>query len=154
MAERYGSELSVPDWHQRLVCSACGSRRVDYVAIDGMSKIHPKFPSNLGAVKLIQAPRRVLGRLVTAGILAALLPAMAPLGATNRDGRWLRQLCTSTEPADVSVCDAYILGIFDSNPNRPKLQRIGSQHASTRLWRSAVSGTDGSNPPLQGGSLH
>ena len=23
-------------------------------------------------------------------------------------------MCTSTEPADVSVCDAYILGIFDS----------------------------------------
>jgi len=63
---------------------------------------------------LIQAPRRVLGRLVTAGILATLLPAMVPLEATNRDGRWLRQLCTSTEPADVSVCDAYILGIFDS----------------------------------------
>ena len=79
-----------------------------------MSKIYPKFPSNLGAVKLIQAQHCVLGRLVTAGILATLLPAMVPLEATNRDGRWLRQLCTSTEPADVSVCDAYILGIFDS----------------------------------------
>jgi hypothetical protein len=31
MAERYGAELSVPDWHQQLVCSACGSRRVDFV---------------------------------------------------------------------------------------------------------------------------
>jgi Rap1a immunity proteins len=59
---------------------------------------------------LMQAPHRVLGRLVSAGTLATLLPAMV----TNRDGRWLRQLCTSTEPADVSVCDAYILGIFDS----------------------------------------
>jgi hypothetical protein len=25
MAQRYGAELSVPDWHQRLVCSGCGS---------------------------------------------------------------------------------------------------------------------------------
>jgi len=24
MAERYGAELSVPDWYKRLVCSACG----------------------------------------------------------------------------------------------------------------------------------
>jgi hypothetical protein len=32
------------------------------------------------------------------------------------------------------------------NPKRSKLQRIGSQHASTPLWRSAASGTDGSNP--------
>jgi hypothetical protein len=31
MAERYGAELSVPAWHQRLVCSACGSKRVDFV---------------------------------------------------------------------------------------------------------------------------
>src|SRR6516162_3017849 len=35
---------------------------------------------------------------------------------TNREDRrrWLRQLCTNNELADVSVCDAYILGIFDS----------------------------------------
>jgi hypothetical protein len=31
MAERYGAELSVPDWHKRLVCSACGSRHVDFI---------------------------------------------------------------------------------------------------------------------------
>jgi hypothetical protein len=31
MAERYGPEMSVPDWHKRLMCSACGSRRVDFV---------------------------------------------------------------------------------------------------------------------------
>jgi hypothetical protein len=31
MAERYGAELSVPDWHRRLVCSACGSRQIDFV---------------------------------------------------------------------------------------------------------------------------
>jgi hypothetical protein len=31
MAERYGADLSVPDWHQRLVCSACGGRRIDFV---------------------------------------------------------------------------------------------------------------------------
>ena len=59
-------------------------------------------------------PRRRLGWLVTARILAALLPAAAPLEETNRDGRWLRQLCTNNEPADGYVCDAYILGIFDS----------------------------------------
>jgi hypothetical protein len=31
MAERYGAELSVPDWHRRLVCSACDSRQIDFV---------------------------------------------------------------------------------------------------------------------------
>jgi hypothetical protein len=31
MVERYGVEMSVPDWHARLVCSECGSRRVDFV---------------------------------------------------------------------------------------------------------------------------
>jgi DNA-directed RNA polymerase subunit RPC12/RpoP len=31
MAERYGAELAVPDWRKRLVCSKCGSRRVDMV---------------------------------------------------------------------------------------------------------------------------
>ena len=31
MAERYGAEMAVPDWHARLVCSHCGSRRVDMV---------------------------------------------------------------------------------------------------------------------------
>jgi hypothetical protein len=31
MAERYGAEMSVPDWHARLVCAQCGSRRVDMV---------------------------------------------------------------------------------------------------------------------------
>jgi hypothetical protein len=30
MAERYG-EMTVPDWHERLVCGQCGSRRVDFV---------------------------------------------------------------------------------------------------------------------------
>jgi hypothetical protein len=32
MAERYGAELSVPDWHQRLICGGrCGSRKIDFV---------------------------------------------------------------------------------------------------------------------------
>ena len=31
MAERYGAEMSVPDWQSRLVCGQCGSRRVDMV---------------------------------------------------------------------------------------------------------------------------
>jgi hypothetical protein len=31
MAERYGDELSVPDWHKRLVCGQCGSRQIDFV---------------------------------------------------------------------------------------------------------------------------
>jgi Zn finger protein HypA/HybF involved in hydrogenase expression len=31
MAERYGADMTVPDWHKRLVCSQCGSRRVDFV---------------------------------------------------------------------------------------------------------------------------
>jgi hypothetical protein len=31
MAKRYGAEMAVPDWHARLVCGRCGSRRVDMV---------------------------------------------------------------------------------------------------------------------------
>ena len=32
MAERYGAETTVPDWHKRLVCGSCGSKQVDFVA--------------------------------------------------------------------------------------------------------------------------
>ena len=31
MAERYGAEMTVPEWRKRLVCSRCGSRHVDMV---------------------------------------------------------------------------------------------------------------------------
>jgi hypothetical protein len=31
MAERYGLEMTVLDWHAGLVCSGCGGRRVDFV---------------------------------------------------------------------------------------------------------------------------
>jgi hypothetical protein len=31
MAERYGAETTVLDWREKLVCSQCGSRRVDMV---------------------------------------------------------------------------------------------------------------------------
>ena len=31
MAERYGAEMPVPEWHQRLVCGQCGSRQIDFV---------------------------------------------------------------------------------------------------------------------------
>lgn len=31
MADRYGAETAVLDWHARLVCGECGSRRVDVV---------------------------------------------------------------------------------------------------------------------------
>jgi hypothetical protein len=34
MAARAGAELSVPDWRQLLVCSACGGRRIDFVHLD------------------------------------------------------------------------------------------------------------------------
>jgi ATP dependent DNA ligase domain len=30
-AQRYGIDMPVPEWHERLVCSACGSRNVDMV---------------------------------------------------------------------------------------------------------------------------
>jgi len=30
-ARRYGAETAVPEWRERLVCSACGSRDVDMV---------------------------------------------------------------------------------------------------------------------------
>jgi len=28
---RYGAEMTVPDWRERLVCSQCGSRDIDMV---------------------------------------------------------------------------------------------------------------------------
>jgi hypothetical protein len=31
MARRYGSEITVPDWSKRLVCSVCGSHDTDMV---------------------------------------------------------------------------------------------------------------------------
>jgi hypothetical protein len=31
MADRYGADTPVLDWHKRLVCSACGSRDIDFV---------------------------------------------------------------------------------------------------------------------------
>jgi hypothetical protein len=31
MAARYGDEMPVPAWHQRLVCSQCGSWQTDFV---------------------------------------------------------------------------------------------------------------------------
>jgi hypothetical protein len=39
MAERYGANLPVPHWHKRLVCSACGSKRVDFVVTGAKPKI-------------------------------------------------------------------------------------------------------------------
>jgi hypothetical protein len=31
MAERYSAEMTIPDWHERLVCRQCGGRRIDFV---------------------------------------------------------------------------------------------------------------------------
>jgi hypothetical protein len=31
MTERYRAEMTVPDWHTRLACGSCGSRRVEMV---------------------------------------------------------------------------------------------------------------------------
>jgi hypothetical protein len=31
IAERYGAKTAVPKWRERLVCSRCGSRKVDMV---------------------------------------------------------------------------------------------------------------------------
>jgi hypothetical protein len=31
MAARYGAELAVLDWRERLICSKCGSREIDMV---------------------------------------------------------------------------------------------------------------------------
>jgi len=30
-AERYGADITVPDWAARLSCSRCGSRQIDLV---------------------------------------------------------------------------------------------------------------------------
>jgi hypothetical protein len=34
MAERYGPDMTVPDWQARLVCSGCGSRQVEFVGTE------------------------------------------------------------------------------------------------------------------------
>ena len=31
LAQRYGADLPVPEWAERLVCSECGSHSVDFV---------------------------------------------------------------------------------------------------------------------------
>jgi len=31
LAERYGADTAVRDWHKRLVCSRCGGREIDFV---------------------------------------------------------------------------------------------------------------------------
>ena len=31
MAQRYGADTAVRDWHKRLICSRCGGREVDFV---------------------------------------------------------------------------------------------------------------------------
>jgi hypothetical protein len=31
VAARYGAETTVRDWHKRLVCGQCGSKKVDFV---------------------------------------------------------------------------------------------------------------------------
>jgi hypothetical protein len=31
IAQRYGAEITVPGWRERLVCSRCGSRNIDMV---------------------------------------------------------------------------------------------------------------------------
>jgi hypothetical protein len=31
MAERYGSDTTIPEWRERLVCGECGSRHADMV---------------------------------------------------------------------------------------------------------------------------
>ena len=31
IAKRYGAEMTVPDWHKRLVCGQCGGRRIELV---------------------------------------------------------------------------------------------------------------------------
>jgi Zn finger protein HypA/HybF involved in hydrogenase expression len=30
-AERYGAEMTIPIWRERLICSKCGSREIDMV---------------------------------------------------------------------------------------------------------------------------
>ena len=31
MAGRYAAEITIPEWHKRLVCSRCGGREIDFV---------------------------------------------------------------------------------------------------------------------------
>ena len=30
-SERYGAEITLENWHERLICSQCGSREIDMV---------------------------------------------------------------------------------------------------------------------------
>jgi hypothetical protein len=48
MAERYGAEMTVPDWQKRLVCGECGSRRVDMV-VTGTERRGRKSPGRTRA---------------------------------------------------------------------------------------------------------
>ena len=34
LVERYDADLPLPEWAERLICSACGSREVDFVVSD------------------------------------------------------------------------------------------------------------------------
>jgi hypothetical protein len=40
LVERYGADLPLLEWSTRLVCSACGSREVDFV-VSGESRWEP-----------------------------------------------------------------------------------------------------------------
>jgi hypothetical protein len=53
MAERYGAETTVLDWHARLTCSGCGSRQVEFV-VTGTER-RPKIAESQRPIVLIES---------------------------------------------------------------------------------------------------
>jgi hypothetical protein len=60
MVERYGADMPVPDWHKRLVCSACGKRRRAQAHTDPrLWDLYAGLCVSLGSMR--QQRRRILG---------------------------------------------------------------------------------------------
>jgi hypothetical protein len=57
MAERYGADMTVPEWRERLVCSQCGSRNVDMVVTGDRAAVALTGPA------LSKSPSRPLSTL-------------------------------------------------------------------------------------------
>jgi hypothetical protein len=87
MAERYGAETTVIDWHARLACSGCGSRQVDFV-VSGTRVARPRA-SRPGIVEIDrrESLAQSLTLLTDCAISGRLLRRMKP----DRDGAHLER---------------------------------------------------------------
>jgi hypothetical protein len=49
-AQRYGAEMTLSDWRERLVCSACGSREIDMIVTGARRRPEPlRLPAGDGS---------------------------------------------------------------------------------------------------------